>query len=82
MIGRIFAITFTPRARRENRTRRLSITDRVLRHLSLAGLLIADLMIAECGFGTSADIPNPHTAILNPQFFWWAGWESNPLPLD
>ena len=32
----------------------------------LGGPFDCGLMIADCGFGTSADIPNPHTAILNP----------------
>jgi hypothetical protein len=82
MIGRIFAITFYSQSPpRESNSPPLDYRSSAPPS-ELGGPCDCRLMIADCGFGTSADIPNPHTAILNPQFFWWAGWESNPLPLD
>ena len=47
MTGRIFAITITSKARGGNRTRHLSITNRVLRPLSFAGLFHVRLPIAD-----------------------------------
>ena len=73
------------RARGENRTRHLSITDRVLSLLSFAGLGFFGFWFLVSGFWFRwfLNHVNQKLDTTNQKpIAWWAAWESNPLPLD